>query len=261
MKDRRKESYKTVFKLLKENAKINSPRYLIHDFEVAAISAFSEVFPDSKLHGCFFHFTKMIRSNMQKHYPASMKKSLNFKIFISLFKALSFVPEDEVVNYYLKIIQSENYQKYININPKFIEYFDKNFIGTKNKPRFPIQLWNNFDMINLSKFFFNHSIYSYCYNFFIDFPITNNYAESHNRIINQNCLTSHPTMTNFIAIIKQLLNFGDYDLLTGYIPFKKTESVKKNRSLKELMKNFRTFDELEYLKKVSTIFRKYIITQ
>ncbi|KAH9412794.1 hypothetical protein DERP_009776 [Dermatophagoides pteronyssinus] len=47
------------------------------------------------------------------------------------------------------------------------------------------------------------------YNIVLNFPITNNYAESHNH------------MTNFIAIIKQLLNFGDYDIQTGYIIFKK----------------------------------------
>ena len=45
---------------------------------------------------------------------------------------------------------------YIDDDDKTLELNVENTIdcGPKNKPRFPIPLWNNFDLINSSKFFF-----------------------------------------------------------------------------------------------------------
>ncbi|KAL7301944.1 hypothetical protein TKK_0005537 [Trichogramma kaykai] len=57
--------YKRVLETLVSSCRKLNPTRLIIDFENAYINAFSDVFPDSEIHGCFFHFAQCIWRHIQ----------------------------------------------------------------------------------------------------------------------------------------------------------------------------------------------------
>ena len=62
MSRKSQECYINAFELLAEIAEnfdlVLNPPYVLTDFEKAAINAIKEVFPESKISGCFFHWTQ-----------------------------------------------------------------------------------------------------------------------------------------------------------------------------------------------------------
>ena len=58
------EGYKIVLNWVKDTFEIK-PRFITLDFETAAMRALKEVFPDSELVPCFFHFVKCLWMNAQ----------------------------------------------------------------------------------------------------------------------------------------------------------------------------------------------------
>lgn len=148
MSDRQKSSYIYLYKQIRYCLKNNGPKIFLHDYEMSAISSFHEIFPDCTIHGCYFHFAKMLRTNLQKKYDSEYKNSISFKNHIYLFKSLSFVQPKDVATYFNVLINSPYHQKHKKLLEEFTQYFQKNFIGFDDKnPRYNIIMWNNYDLI------------------------------------------------------------------------------------------------------------------
>ena len=97
----------TYFALLKEVKILTGEDIVmtnfIVDFETAMILAIKEVFPGTKINGCFYHFRAIIRKNIQgKGLQRLFNESLNFRKFVVLLSALAFVPIDDVKEVYEK---------------------------------------------------------------------------------------------------------------------------------------------------------------
>ena len=130
MPDRQKKSYIQGCKAFKENSsgfKMN-PEIILSDFELGAMNAFKEVFPNSTIKGCHFHFTQAIRRNIQENgLCAWYKKNKIIRGWLSLFGSLAFVPLEQMHNAWDLILVHKP------INDVKIENFQIGFKKVQNK--------------------------------------------------------------------------------------------------------------------------------
>jgi hypothetical protein len=70
------------------------------DFEKAAVNVFTEEFPNSRLQGCFFHFSQAIYRHVQSaELQASYAANPEFALMLRHLPALAFVPIQNVQDY------------------------------------------------------------------------------------------------------------------------------------------------------------------
>jgi hypothetical protein len=70
------------------------------DFEKAAVNVFTEEFPNSRLQGCFFHFSQAIYRHVQSAgLQASYAANPEFALMLRHLPALAFVPIQNVQDY------------------------------------------------------------------------------------------------------------------------------------------------------------------
>ncbi|KAG0437553.1 hypothetical protein DMUE_3625 [Dictyocoela muelleri] len=64
---RSKNSYTRAFNFLKEKIHDKYPSFITIDFETASFVSFKEVFPDSKVNGCFFHISQLLFNRFRSY--------------------------------------------------------------------------------------------------------------------------------------------------------------------------------------------------
>lgn len=149
------------------------PKIITTDFEMALIKSIKYEFPESKLHGCYFHLKQAI-----------LRKLINFKIsntntniILQSIELLTLIPVSQIPAAIQFIKQKTESEDKLD---KFWIYFEKTWLK-----RFDPTMWNSSnlgdgDMINR----------------------TNNALERYNRRLNDNFLNAHPRLVHFIEIIK-----------------------------------------------------------
>ncbi|XP_036334958.1 uncharacterized protein LOC118745576 [Rhagoletis pomonella] len=123
------------------------PEVFTTDFEAAFIGAVKKVFPDTHLHGCYFHFAQCIvrflnNMGLETRYNTDDEFSLHAKMLI----ALAFVPPAFVVAGFTSLISSEYFANTNDLKP-LITYFQDTWIGVQRRnghtsAKFPIETWN-----------------------------------------------------------------------------------------------------------------------
>lgn len=78
-----------------------SPGLLPHsisiDFEIAAISAIKEAFPQVNIHGCYYHLTKSFRKKIwDLGMLSNYNNDANYSIMEKMVIALAFVPIEDL---------------------------------------------------------------------------------------------------------------------------------------------------------------------
>ena len=77
---------------------ILQPDTIITDFEMAAIQAVGDVFPNASRTGCFFHLTKNIHRRVQgAGLQERYENDANFALQCRMISALAFTPPANVV--------------------------------------------------------------------------------------------------------------------------------------------------------------------
>lgn len=95
--DKKKKTYITMLRVIKEHLGERSPLYINVDFEIGYIKAVQKVFKDVNIHGCYFHFRKNLWEHVQDSGMAiEYSDNVNFALHIKMFAALSFVPVADV---------------------------------------------------------------------------------------------------------------------------------------------------------------------
>ena len=91
----------TYIRLLTEVYRLvpdSSPDCILTDFEIAAISAFGEVFPTAQIRGCYFHLAQNIIRKVQE---VGLKETYDsddaVRRFIRCLPALSHVPPEDKI--------------------------------------------------------------------------------------------------------------------------------------------------------------------
>lgn len=156
--DKRYETYKMILEqlvILRTNFK---PHHITIDFEKAVIKALNEIFPDSNIHGCNFHFAQSVWRHLQSvGLQRIYSEDSDFGLNIRLLLALPFVPENDVEYAFSKIVQSDFYienedSEYNDSIQALLNYIESTYIGRFNrtgirKPGlFPIELWNVYEL-------------------------------------------------------------------------------------------------------------------
>lgn len=170
--DKRYETYKMILEqlvILRPNFK---PHHITIDFEKAVIKALNEIFPDSNIHGCNFHFAQSVWRHLQSvGLQRIYSEDSDFGLNIRLLLALPFVPENDVEYAFSKIVQSDFYienedSEYNDSIQALLNYIESTYIGRFNrtgirKPGlFPIELWNVYELTlnGIVVFFFSHYV-------------------------------------------------------------------------------------------------------
>lgn len=93
---------------------------MLLDFEYAALKAVREAFPGAQLKGCYFHlgksfYGKIRDSNLEELYASDEE----LRTYAKCFKALAFVPVDNVVEAFEELAVSLLPTKFIKYSFKF----------------------------------------------------------------------------------------------------------------------------------------------
>ncbi|KAL4092015.1 hypothetical protein QTP88_026598 [Uroleucon formosanum] len=124
------------------------------DFEQPFILAFKDVFPNSEIKGCFFHFQKFIWRKIQENGLQNIYvEDAEFSLQIRHLCVLAFVPMDKSVQYFYELIESNYYVENENILSPIINYFEDTWIGRPNSrngrcpPMFSVNMWNCYESV------------------------------------------------------------------------------------------------------------------
>lgn len=95
--NKKKATYKTAFQKIKEFQPAYSPNQINVDYELAAINAIKEVFPNAIVQGCYFHLAQSLGRNigtngLKPRYETDSK----FASEIRKLQGLAFLPVDQV---------------------------------------------------------------------------------------------------------------------------------------------------------------------
>lgn len=245
MARRNVDSYNYIFNFLSSVVGNNYPLTITSDFENASISSVSTLFPDTQLHGCYFHFNQALWRKIQS-IPVILNLYNNdsdFKISLRMISALSFVPHDDVSYAYEQLINSNYFLTHHQILNEFKLYFEHTWIGShlpgsqNRNPLFPIMLWNSYSTIRSS------------------LPLTNNSLEGwhhgFHRLVNSN----HPSLWTFINKLKEQHSLTQLELrqVQSGVQVRRQKKVYKARyeRIKRLVDQYNRSDILSYLRNIS----------
>lgn len=154
-----KKTYQQVFNWVSKQVPEWKPMHIMSDFELGAINAAKEVFPEAKMHGCFVHFCQAIWRRvqlvgLQTKYSNDPVFALNIRQLISL----AFLPSENIADAFSMVCRSEFWTENENDenSPKIqeiLDYFETNFIGidtrTQSKRRrasFASSTWSVYEL-------------------------------------------------------------------------------------------------------------------
>ncbi|KAG0439758.1 hypothetical protein DMUE_2210 [Dictyocoela muelleri] len=247
MKNKSKMTYLNVFEFIKNEINREAPHMITIDFEMAAFLALKEVFTESKIQGCFFHFSQLLFRSVQRFnlYKAYLN-NVNIRTTFRMMLALAFVPPKQIYKEFLKLDSFINNDEELKLFLPLWKYF-KNTYGKsliyKNNIEssiFCVDFWSVYDrVIN-------------------DFKKTNNALEGWNRSLNRNISQKNPSLYEIgielemqHAIVENRLN----KLLLFPISRDNTPSEQNNDLIKSIVCKFDEFYELDFLKAVGMILK------
>lgn len=156
--DRKRTTYDQIFdQLLKLEPDLN-PTDITLDFEMAVMKSLAERFPNTQIHGCFFHFTQSIWRHIQSiglQVPYVADEDFAFEI--RLLISLAFVPEANVIEAYEQLIVTSFYSEDSDSEYKeqiqvLLTYFQSTYLfgidraGKRKEPLYQIKLWNVYEL-------------------------------------------------------------------------------------------------------------------
>ena len=178
-----KTYYSHVFLALKKEAKILNlklePKYVMTDFEPAAILTFKNVFPGIENKGCLFHFCQALMKyiNNKCSLKTEFQKNIEIQKWFRTICALALCPLDKSEHLFSNIMSTQPENPKLD---KFMQYFVNNYY---EGPIFECQMWNHFDTIG--------------------YPRTNNNLEGYNNKLSNHLAIAHPDIFKAISKFKE----------------------------------------------------------
>ena len=161
-------AYKMAFENLKSLG-LEGPNTIHIDFESGEVIAARDVYPNSKIVCCDFHWKQALTNNISRcHLMKCYNEDMMMQKFVRYLWTLSLVPPDKVVDAWENFVclevpeaeeegvEEEERMAALDLNAsmdKFMTYFESTWIGSKKRgcqrkrPRYDISLWNKFDTI------------------------------------------------------------------------------------------------------------------
>ena len=95
--DKKKQTYTIkLANILRESCGDLRGVAILLDFEIGAVNAFKEVFPQAIVKLCYFHFCKNIYKNISKKFKKEYSDDPEFAKTSRLVACLPFVPLDSI---------------------------------------------------------------------------------------------------------------------------------------------------------------------
>ncbi|KAG0440788.1 hypothetical protein DMUE_1492 [Dictyocoela muelleri] len=169
LKNKTKEQYIKMFSLVKNILNQINLENIIVDYERSIHEALKDIFPNTIIHGCFFHWCQNIIKNLKLNgLYKTYKSDRKFKQYTRLILSLPFSPIEKVESYF-NILRNLVLLHYNDENIKHLLFFiEKNYISENSKTAWNKKIWNCFDRV------------------LKNIPLTNNNIEVFNRSINRN---------------------------------------------------------------------------
>ncbi|CAF3857569.1 unnamed protein product [Rotaria sordida] len=217
-------------------------KFITIDFEKGAIAALKNVFPNSKIKGCNFHYNQCIFRKIQEiglqqdYYNSSNDDPTSVKRLVQETGALAFMPIQEVNELWCKIMDKF---EHIPRSQDFFDYFTETWI--KNGCLFPRCLWNYYK--------FNGAR-------------TNNGCEGWHHRLNSNINSSNPNLYQVIDELKRdyAFNMATIKQLTSSTskPRRNPKFVHRNQRIIDLMNRYEEgrLPLTEYFDKISQTIGK-----
>lgn len=133
--DRKQVTYEILFEMIKSQVQEWEPTHISMDFEVTAILAIKGLFPEVKIVGCFFHFS---RSLWRKAKQLGVIKSRLGRIHVKLCTVLSHLPLNLLDDGWLYVMgESPNNAEITKFNDYFVQTWLQHPVLSK--------VWNTFN--------------------------------------------------------------------------------------------------------------------
>lgn len=242
--NKRQETYTAMFNALKQkNGRLN-PVTIMTDFEQAAMNAFKEVFPQTSMSGCFFHFGQCLWRKMHQFQDLQQdyKNDSEFALKIKMLTALAFIPPEDVIKSFELLTIDAFYSSSPNMI-SFIDYFEDTWIGQpvrrgrRREPKFGIRIWNCF------------------YRVTDDIAKTNNSVEGWHRGFHSMLGSDHPTIWKLINGFKKEQSVNEVRILQYQAGQNPPPSRKRYREsacrLKSVVESYGTLPTEDYLKSIA----------
>ena len=183
MTNKDEELYTAVIITIKELIPQLQPTKAMSDWERGSRNAFKHVYPETRLYGCWFHYTQAIWKHIQQYGLASSYRDItDLKTFVRQIMAIPFLPSDLIHPTY-SLLQIPTIPEIEKLKlDDFIKYF-KRFWLTQVKPS------------ELSIFELENG--------------TNNGAESYHSHLKSLFKSSHPQIWKFMDTLNNAI--ADYD--------------------------------------------------
>lgn len=138
--DKLETTYKRLFELLKMKAhQYNielSPEIIQIDFEKAVINAVSQIFPNSSIRGCYFHFTQAIWRGVQRYGLINeYKESESIGRLVRRALGLPFLPLSSIDDVWMRVIGECPPEC-----QEFIDYVTSTYVDDVDA-MFPREIW------------------------------------------------------------------------------------------------------------------------
>lgn len=239
--DKGKKSYRAVFEELKCLKPDLNPLRIMTDFEMSSIVACQEVFPQSRMKGCLFHFRQCIVRQIQRSsLRSAYEEDAELAHEVKKLYALAFVPEIDVISAFQQLIRSPYYKANRTKLSNLIEYFKKTWIGIVKRgkkgraaARFNIEMWNHYGSVldGASR--------------------TNNHVEGWHKRLTSRAQMMHSTLWKFIDLIisEQSKTEFDYEqCVAGYeIAYKLKKYKDIDTRIKNVVEKYKKRKICEYL--------------
>lgn len=149
------ETYYTIFNHLKEHAarlgQEFNPQYIVSDFELGFLNVARQLWPQSTVHGCLFHFTQAIwRYAVNLGLKVQFNQDQEVRTSIQMLLALPFVPLADLITVF-DSISEEVPDDVVDL----VNYIDATYVRGRaargrrraTAPRFAPPLWNVYELV------------------------------------------------------------------------------------------------------------------
>ena len=240
--DKREETYRRLYAILKELRPGLNPEAIMFDFEKASHNAFSEEFPEASVKACLFHlgqsmYRKIVDLGLKQQYHQDNE----FSLLVRCFSALAFLPTEDVIEGFEVLTDDDD----LAVPPEFVSYFETNYIGCLRRrgrnqrrlvPLFPVGCWNVHDR-NVQ-----------------GLPRTNNNLEGWHNAFQSSISCTHPNIWKLIDALKKEETLSQ----TKKVHFDRGDDISQKKKYKDVNKRIQTIidrygemDKLSFLRAIS----------
>ena len=214
------------------------------DFELAAMNAFTDIFPEFSLQNCFFHLCQSVQKHIFKRFKIQYYTDKDFARASRLVVFLAFIPLDRIEDAFeeISLYIAGNYPVLMYV----VNYFEQSYLGLANidgsrsSPRFNVKFWNHYDIIMID----------------CEYPRTSNMVEGFHRGFRTRVNRARPSVQEYFRAIREQQVTTDYHLdrlSVGITPSKRRKT--NNELLYEICSDLATYPTLlEYMFAVAKYF-------